>query len=117
MFKKGDKVEVMGSRASNPMFGTGVCCANQTSAHNIVVLSDNGSGSWTVRATDLRLVNDAQQKQFRNKFLTKAGRELLDDGYLEVSISASQQMKDELEAVAVDSFVKNYKPKKKAAKK
>lgn len=108
-FKKGDKVKITGTAHGNPLFGTGTITTMYSGYASIK--PDDGSGNWNVGFGDFELLDKEAMLTFASKFLTKDAIKLMKDGYLDVDISASSKMKAEMEALAVDNFIKDYKTK------
>lgn len=110
-FKIGDKVRCTGTSAGNARFGTGTINTLMSTSGRYNVKPDDGSGVWAVHHTDLEPLNKEEEIAFAKKFLTKDGAKMLEQGYLDVSISASDKMKKEMEIEAVEAFIKNFKSK------
>lgn len=108
-FKKGDKVRVTGTSAGNTMFGNGIV-QNVTTTY-ATVRSEAGQ-TWTVNLPDLKHFNSEQRVAFISKFLTKEGQKLLKDEMIDVDIEPSDKMREEMEVLAVEAFLKDYKTKK-----
>lgn len=114
--KTGDLVKVTGTTAGNPIMAKGTLMSQPSSRPSALsgftVRDESTQTNWTVYYQDMELYNPEAEKAFASKFLNREAKNLLKDGYLEVTIRPSQKMKDEMEALAIDTFIEKYKAKK-----
>ena len=112
-FKIGDEVRSIGTSAGNGSFKSATITQTpeQRSDGRYQVLVTASTQLWSVNRYDLQLIDNTAAKAFAERFLSKEGKQLLKDGYIEAKIVASKKMKEEMEVIAVDAFLASIKSK------